>query len=69
MESLEEKNQVIKEYKELANERDILIHDYLENFNKWSYQKSQEKKEKIDAILQKMKDMRRSHKYLLAKER
>ena len=69
MESLEEKNAVVKEYKELAKKRDTLVHDYLENFEKWSYQKSHEKQKEIDEILQKMKDMRRAHKYLLVKER
>jgi len=68
MEGLEVKNAVVREYKELAKKRDALIHNYLTNYEKWSYQKAHEKQKEIDDILQKMKDMRRAHKYLIAKE-
>lgn len=69
MENLDEKKKVIQDYKKLLLEINSLVEEYLNSFEKWSIQQSEEK---IAAIQKKVNERRRlekAHKYLLAKER
>lgn len=69
MEGLEEKNSVVKEYESIKNEINVLLRDYLKNFEKFSHELNKEKVKEIQKKLNQKKSLEKMHKYLIFSNR